>query len=350
MKLFAGPEMFLAVLALCAGCSTHPSEVPRGTPLKIPAPLGLPPVAAPADNPPTAETVALGRRLFYDKRLSADDTIACASCHNPRLGFCDGRPHSSGVGGKLGTRNAPTVLNAAYSSVLFWDGRARNLEQQAEAPIANPIEMNLAHEVCVTKVAADPAYQAASEQAFGPGQVTMGRLTKAIASFERTLISGNSPFDRYRYGGDTHALSPEALRGLAVFTDSNKGNCAICHAIGERFALFTDRKFHNIGVGVDGEGEITDAGRYSETKVESDRGVFKTPTLRNVAITGPYMHDGSLRTLKQVVDFYAGEGNSNPNLDPEIRKIRLTGGDRDDLVAFLQSLTGEMPAGSGPPP
>ncbi|MCX6622151.1 MAG: cytochrome-c peroxidase [Acidobacteria bacterium] len=339
----------LAALLVCLGCAKRPSETPLGTAVEIHAPLGLPPVPIPNDNPPTVETVALGRKLFYDVRLSADGTVACASCHNPAHGFSDGRGHSIGVGGKTGTRNAPTVLNAAYQPLQFWDGRARSLEQQAEGPIANPVEMNLPHDLCVARLGADAEYRAAFQKAFGAGPVTLVRLEKAIASFERTLLSGNSPFDRYRYAGDTGALSAGALRGLAVFTDPERGNCAVCPPIGDQHALFTEGGFHNPGAGVDGAGEITDQGRYSETKAENDRGSFKTPCLRNVSETAPYMHDGSLRTLKQMVDFYAGGGNSNPYLDPEIKKIRLTGRDRGDLVEFLGSLTGERPAGTGPP-
>jgi cytochrome c peroxidase len=209
--------------------------------------------------------------------------------------------------------------------------------------------MNLAHDVVVSKLQADPYYQAAFGKAFGPGPVTMGRVKNAIASFERTLISGNSPFDRYEYGGDKQALSKAAIRGLARFRDRTKGNCAACHTIGEKYALFTDGKFHNIGAGVNEEGDLTDLGRYNETKIESDRGAFKTPTLRNVAKTAPYMHDGSLKTLKQVVDFYAGGGNSNPHLDKEIKAIHLSGPDRADLVEFLEALTGDMPSQAGPP-
>ena len=299
-------------------------------------------------NPETAEGVALGRKLFYERKLSRDNTLACASCHNPLLGFTDGQKHSTGVGGKIGTRNAPTVINAAYFPSLFWDGRAASLEDQADKPIANPIEMGQGHAVWVTKLDADSAYKAAFQKTFGPGPATVGKVTKALAAFERTVISGNSPFDRYQFSGDKKALSPAAIRGLAIFTDPKRGNCTACHTMNQKFALFSDGKFHNIGVGVNGEGELTDLGRYSETKVESDKGAFKTPTLRNVTETAPYMHDGSLKTLKSVVDFYAGGGNSNPYLDKEIKEIKLSGKERADLVEFLQSLTGEMPPGVGP--
>jgi cytochrome c peroxidase len=340
----------VAVVAFFVGCQNKVSEKPIGAPLAVKAPLGLPEVPVPADNPVTAETVALGRKLFYEKKLSADNTLSCAQCHSPQLGFTDGRKHSTGVGGKTGTRNAPTVINAAYSTAQFWDGRAASLELQAAGPIANPVEMNQPHDVSVAKLSADPEYQKLFEKAFGPGPITIGKVEKSIAGFERTVISGNSAFDKYQYGGDRTALSPSALRGLAVFKDKQKGNCVTCHTISEKYALFTDGKYHNIGVGVNSEGEITDPGRYAESKAELDRGAFKTPSLRNVGLSAPYMHDGSLKTLKDVVDFYAGGGNSNPNLDKEIKERKLTGQEREDLIEFLESLSGDIPKEAGPPP
>jgi cytochrome c peroxidase len=350
-------SLLIMLLAVTVGCggdhqygkATSASEKPIGAPIRIEVPLGLPPVPVPLENPQTAEAVALGRKLFYDKRLSRDNTLACASCHNPLLGFTDGKKHSTGVGGKTGTRNAATVINAAYFPSLFWDGRASSLEDQADKPIANPIEMGQGHDVWVSKLDADPAYKAAFRKAYGPGPATIGKVTKALASFERTVISGNSPFDRYEFAGDKKALSPAAIRGLAIFRDPKRGNCTACHTIGAKYALFSDGKFHNIGDGVNGEGELTDLGRYNETKLESDKGAFKTPTLRNVTETAPYMHDGSLKTLKSVVDFYAGGGNSNPYLDKEIKEIKLSGKERTDMVEFLKSLTGEMPPDVGPP-
>ncbi len=317
--------------------------------MQVSSPLGLPPVPVPKDNPETAESIALGHRLFYERKLSADTTLSCASCHNPRIGFTDGQRHSTGVGGKIGVRNAPTVVNTAYVPIQFWDGRAPSLEEQAGGPMANSIEMNQTHEVTVSKLQADASYRADFVKAFGPGPVTIGRVKNALAAFERTLVSGNSPFDRYRYGGEKTELSPSAIRGLALFRDEKKGNCAACHTIGEKFALFTDGKFHNIGIGVNEEGNLTDLGRFGETKGDVDKGAFKTPTLRNIAKSAPYMHDGSLKTLQDVVEFYAGGGNSNPYLDKKIKSIQLSAQDRTDLVAFLQSLTGEMPPNAGPP-
>jgi cytochrome c peroxidase len=340
--------MLLTLIA----CGKHVNQEavvrPVGSPIKIEVPLGLPPVPIPSDNPPTAETIAIGRRLFYDQKLSHNNAISCATCHNPALAFSDPRRLSRGVDGELGTRNAPSVLNAAYFTTEFWDGRAPSLEQQALGPMANPVEMDQPHGISVQKISADPIYQREFEHAFGPGPVTITKITMALASFERTLLSGDSPFDRYEYGGQKNAMTPAAIRGLSVFRDKNKGNCATCHTIGEKYAIFSDNKFHNLGVGLDAEGNIVDQGRYIATRVVGDRGSFRTPTLRDVALTAPYMHDGSEKTLKDVVDFYVGGGSSNPCLDKEIKPLNLTGQERSDLVAFLESLTGDTPPNSGP--
>ena len=338
----------LVILLTALGC-TQPqqvnSAVPIGIPIQIDAPLGLPPVPIPSNNPPTAETVALGRKLYYDPLLSVDGTIACASCHHPDTGFADGKPVSEGVDGQKGGRSAPSVFNAAYYTTQFWDGRAAHLEEQARGPVGNPIEMGNTLKGAVEKLSADASYRKDFEKAFGPGPITYEMVEKSIASFERTVLSGNSPFDRYFYGGDEEALSEAARRGLDVFRDPEKGNCTACHVLG----LFTDNQFHNLGIGLDETGELTDLGRYDVTKQDSDRGAFKTVSLRNIALTAPYMHDGSLLDLKEVVDFYVGGGNSNPNRSPLIKSLDfLTGEERSDLAVFLESLTGEIPAGVGP--
>jgi cytochrome c peroxidase len=305
-------------------------------------------VPFPADNPPTEASIALGRKLFYDPQVSVNSTIACSSCHDPRRYFTDGASVSTGVGGLKGTRNAPGILNAAYMPFQFWDGRAISLEQQAGAPIINPVEMSeINHQAAVAKLRAEPQYSSMFQEAFGSPDITIERVENALASFERTLLSGNSPFDRYEYGNEKGALTPAQVRGLAVFRDPHHGNCAVCHTITDQNALFTDGRFHNTGEGVGDMGEFNDVGRYQETKVASDTGAFLTPTLRNVGNTAPYMHDGHLKTLKEVVDFYAGQGNSNPYLDPQMKTIHLTGRDREDLVEFLQSLTGSLPPDSG---
>ncbi len=342
-----------AILLVSASCrsTTESKQTPEaaaalrakpiGVPIQIAAPLGLPAVPIPADNPPTAETVDLGRRLFFETKLSANGTVSCASCHDPRAAFADPRRFSIGAGGKQGVRNAPPALNAAYNPSQFWDGRAATLEAQAAGPIANPVEMNLSHADCAKRLDSDPAYRALFEKAFGPGPVTMDKITKAIASFERTLVSGNSAFDKYQFGGDKGAMSASAIRGLDIFKDKNRGNCAVCHTIEEKYALFSDGKFHNLGVAMDSKGELTDLGRYNETKIETDKGAFRTSTLRSIAKSAPYMHDGSQRTLAEVVDFYVGGGSSNPYLDKEIKELKLSGQERADLVAFLEALTGD---------
>ncbi|MGH9847364.1 MAG: cytochrome-c peroxidase [Blastocatellia bacterium] len=344
--------LFVSFTAISCGTQnkgelTGAAAYPAGPPAVIKTPLGMP--ALPADRWPTADAIALGRKLFYDTKLSSDDSLSCASCHRPDLHFADGLQVAKGVNGQLGTRNTPTVLNAAYHIALFWDGRAASLEQQVGGPIANPKEMNQSHEVCVAKLNADSSYRDEFAKVFGPGTITMEKIEKAIAGFERTLLSGNSAFDRYRYGGKKTTLSAAAIRGLAVFTDISRGNCTTCHTIGEKFALFTDGKFHNLGVGMNAEGELMDLGRYEQTRAEADRGAFRTPSLRNVAKTAPYMHDGSLKTLKEVIDFYVGGGSSNPQLDREIKPLKLSARERADLIAFLESLTGEVPASAGPP-
>jgi len=196
----------------------------------------------------------------------------------------------------------------------------------------------------------DASYREAFLAAWGTDQITIDTVTKSIASFERTVLSGNSPFDRYYYGGDKKALTASAQRGLKVFQDPKRGNCAACHTIGKHYALFCDNQFHNIGVGADLEGGFTDSGRYSQTRNNADMGAFKTPTLRNIAQTAPYMHDGSLKSLKDVIDHYIGGGNSNPHLDKQIHVLDfLSGQERADLLEFLNSLMGQLPADVGPP-
>jgi cytochrome c peroxidase len=334
---------------------SHPADVagsimPVGKPLQIKAPLGLPPVPIPADNPPTVESVALGRRLYYDPILSSDRTISCASCHGPQMGFTDRNPVSLGVDGKKGTRHSPTVINSAYSSLQFWDGRAPSLEEQAKGPIANPVEMASTHLEVVKRLQADSNYVALFKGAWGTEQITIDLVAKSIASFERTVLSGNSPFDRFYYGHDKKALSASAQRGLKLFTDPKKGNCAVCHTIGKEYALFTDNKFHNLGIGADTRGRMVDVGRFEQTKNEADWGAFKTPTLRNIAERQPYMHDGTFPTLKDALGHYIGGGNFNSHLDKEIHALDfLTFDERDDLMAFMESLTAPVAADVGQP-
>jgi cytochrome c peroxidase len=325
--------------------------MPIGKPVQIKAPLGLPPVPIPADNPPTQETIALGRRLYYDPSLSLDGTISCASCHAPQFAFSDHRPVSEGVGKKTGTRHAPTVINSAYFTVQFWDGRAPNLEEQAKGPMANPVEMAHTLDGVVKRLQADPNYPDLFKKAWGTDQITIDMVAKSIATFERTVVAGDSPFDRFYYGHDSKALSPEAQRGLRIFINAKKGNCAVCHTIDKDYALFTDNKFHNLGVGADTKGELNDVGRYAVTKVDADMGCFKTPSLRNLANRGRYMHDGSFPSVKDALAHYIGGGNWNPHLDKEIHSLdTLSFDERDELLQFLDSLNGKLPENIGPPP
>ena len=340
----------LAVIAYLPAQSQSSGVMPVGKPVQIKAPLGLPPVPIPADNPPTEDTIALGRRLYYDPQLSVDGTISCASCHAPQFAFSDDEPTSEGVGKKHGSRHSPTVINSAYSPLQFWDGRAPSLEEQAKGPIANPVEMAHTLDGVVKRLQADSKYPALFKKAWGTDQITIEMVAKSIASFERTVIAGDSPFDRFYYGHDSRALSPEAQRGLKIFVDAKKGNCAVCHTIGKDYALFTDNKFHNLGVGADTRGNLNDVGRYAITKNDDDMGCFKTPSLRNLAHRGRYMHDGSFPTVKDALAHYIGGGNWNAHLDKEIHSLDvLTFDERDELLQFLDSLNGKLPDNIGPP-
>lgn len=295
-------------------------------------PLGLVEAPWPADNPYSVAKMELGRALYYDKRLSVDNTIACADCHNPKYAFTDGKAVSAGVRNQLGGRSAPTVINRLYSVEQFWDGRAPTLEEQAKGPIANPIEMAHTHDGAVKNLRAVKGYAPLFKAAFGSEEINIDLVAKAIATFERTIVSGNAPYDRYK-AGNKAALGESARRGFAVFFD--KAKCDQCH-IGVNF---TDGSFNNLGVGMDKPNP--DLGRELYTKRPEDRGAFKTPTLREIAKTGPYMHDGSLATLEDVVEFYNKGGIENPNLDKRMKKLELTEQEKKDLVEFLKSLSGE---------
>lgn len=328
--------------------------MPIGKPVQIPVPLGLPPLTIPADNPPTAETIALGRKLFNERMFSRDGSVSCSSCHDPKTGFSDGRQFSLGYKDQEGGRQSMSLLNAAYHFTQFWDGRALSLEQQAEFPVRDPKEM--AHSLIGVerRLAANPEYVRLFAQAWGPGPITYEMVAKSLATFERTLLSGNSAFDRYYYGRDKTALSASAIRGLELFKDFTLDgpNCISCHRIEEKFATFTEVRFHNTGVSVDpATGELRDLGRFQVTGDKKDQGAFKVLTLRNVALTAPYMHDGSMKTLEEVVDFYFGGGRKNPYLSgvvPHAGVPNIPADKRDqaraDLVAFMKALTGEMPA------
>ena len=296
------------------------------------APLGLPPLSWPRDNPYSAAKVELGRTLYFDRRLSADESVSCASCHEPRRAFTDGAPVSTGIKSQKGGRSAPTVINRAYSLAQFWDGRATTLEDQAKGPIANPLEMGMTHDGAVERLKGVAGYRVMFSKAFGTDEINIDRAAKAIASFERTVLSGNAPYDRYKKG-DKRAMTASQIRGMAVFFD--KAKCDRCHE-GSNFTL---NAYSNLGVGTDKPDP--DVGRFAVTKDPRDWGVFKTPTLREIEHTAPYMHDGSLKTLEEVVNFYDKGGISNKNLDANIRKLNLSDAEKKDLVEFMKALSGE---------
>lgn len=299
----------------------------RAQDYQLKLPQGLKPMKVPSDNALTAAKIELGKMLYFDKRLSSDNTVSCASCHDPAQGWSNGEPFATGVDGQKGGRSAPTIINSGYQRFQFWDGRADYLEGQALGPIANPIEMNLPLDEMVAKLSDIEGYKPAFKQAFGDDEVTKDRVAKAIASYERTVLSGDAPYDRFK-AGDKSALSEAAQRGMKVFF--NKASCSACHA----GSNFTDGGFHNIGVGI--KDDQPDLGRVAVSKLEGDTGSFKTPTLREIARTAPYMHDGRFATLEEVVEYYNKGGTPNPQLDEEIFPLQLTAEQKADLVTFLK--------------
>jgi len=323
----------------------------------------------PEDNPLTRAKIELGRQLYFDKRLSGDGTVSCADCHSPATGYGANTQFGVGIKGQTGNRNSPVSFNRILSKAQFWDGRADSLEAQAIGPMANPIEMGSTHEAVVKLIGSNEGYRIQFEKIFGKKpDITLAG--KAIAAFERTIVTGPSPYDLYepvrrllesfpeeladleelktedpdlykqftdlKAVSDRHPMSEEAKRGRDLFF-SQKSNCSACH-VGANFA---DELYHNLGVGM--EAAKPDLGRYSETKQEKDKGAFKTPTLRNIAQTAPYMHDGSQATLEDVVEWYAKGGHPNPHLSDKIKKLDLTAQDKKDLVEFMKALTGPLP-------
>lgn len=331
---------------------------------------GISQIAGLDTNPLTRAKIELGRQLFFDPRLSQDGSISCASCHHPDFGYAKDTQFGEGMRGQKGNRNSPTAYNRILSSVQFWDGRAPTLEEQAKGPIANPIEMSNTHDVCVDYLNKIPGYKLQFDRLFPGEGVTIDNVAKAIASFERALVTGPSPWDYHvsfkefkdLYSADyedfelmkeddpelyeeyatlkkqaeENPMSESAQRGAELFF-GQKASCTACH-VG---ANFTDELYHNIGVGM--EAEKPDLGRFEITKVEKEKGAFKTPTVRNVELTGPYMHDGSQKTLEEVVEWYDKGGHPNQWLDEKIKKLDLTAQEKADLVAFMKALTGPLP-------
>jgi cytochrome c peroxidase len=352
----------------------HAPHIPTAGPLADPKSLkqvGVPVeatrAAAPADNLQSEEKIALGEELFFDGRLSVDGTVACSTCHDPALAFTDGRPASIGVKGRIGQRNAPTILNALYNKAQFWDGRAKTLEEQATFPIVNPSEMGQPDlDAAVARLASIPEYARAFRTVFGRS-INGTDLVRAIASYERSQLSFDSPFDHFM-AGDKNAINDSAKRGWDLF--NTKARCNKCHALTEEkrdATYFMDNDFHNIGIGIIrhnvvalacraeqeiDSGKLIDVdraaiqsdmsvlGRFLITKKEADIASFKTPDLRNVLITAPYFHDGSQATLWDVMDHYnKGDGIKDPWLDEDMQPLALSESEIDDVVSFLASLT-----------
>jgi cytochrome c peroxidase len=364
------PVLSLLVTSLLLFCAALGAQDAPTAP-----PLGLPAASVPAHDPQTPESIALGEKLFNDERFSSTGDVSCATCHDAEKAFTDSPLKvSEGIRKLTGTRNAPTVVNSVYFETMFWDGRSPSLEDQALHPFVNPVEMGLEDHEPVLKVArTDPEYVKAFKRVFGKSgdDVTMTEVTRAIASFERTKIAANSPFDRYYFGGETDALTPAQKRGLDLFV--NEARCVSCHVIEQTQALFTDNRFHNVGVGINDiqqdvpdlarefiragltlsevdvqvltDKRTSELGRLVVTETFDGIGAFKTPTLRNVAVTAPYMHDGSLATLRDVMVHYNNGGVTNEGdpvndfLSDGIRPLNLTDEQIDDVVAFMEALT-----------
>jgi cytochrome c peroxidase len=348
----------LLLFSVCADGAGSP--LPQGST----SGLGLPPLVAPTDSPQTPALIAFGRRLFFDKRLSLDGSISCSTCHQPDHAFSDGRALAQGIDKRHGTRNAPSLFNVAFNTSLFWDGREPSLEAQALDPFKNPLEHGLKDDAALLNlIRADPAYVAALRAAFPgtTGSIKSAQVAQALAGFERTLISGGSPFDRYYFAGDTHALSARAQRGLTLFRGA--ALCDRCHVIGQREALFTDNSFHSVNIGLQriaprlpeltrrlvearqsgtpidqvilSDRDLAELGHFVVTQRPADIGTFRTPSLRNVALTAPYMHDGSVATLEDAIDrelYFRGGRVGHP--------LILTPGEKADLADFLRTLTG----------
>src|SRR5262249_31167827 len=347
-----------------------------GGDFRIDLPLGVPfdlwNYFIPNDNPMTEAKVALGRELFFDKRLSADGSLSCSTCHDPHFAFTDGKALPEGIHGRKGTRRATTLLIAMLNAGQFWDGRVESLEEQASHPLVNPDEMgNPSTDAVVARLSALAEYSARFQQVFG-GPVTRDKIGKAIAAFERTLVSGDSPFDRYMTG-NRDALSGPARQGMLLF--NGKARCSVCHTFtgvfkaNQSFPFFTDQMYHNTGIAVNepgfdglarqaaalakrgaGKAELNRLaaepgagalGRFLVTGNVMDIGAFKTPSLRDVELTAPYFHDGSAKTLDEVVKFYVKGGSNNPYRDWQLEPIRLSEQERSDLVEFLKSLTSD---------
>lgn len=371
IKVVVIPAVLLISFAQ-AGLLVHSSDqfdlkVPTG----IPADLWS--YFVPKSNQLTPAKVELGRQLFFDQRLSADNSVSCATCHDPDHAFTDGRKTAIGIGNRKGTRNTPTILNAMFNSTIFWDGRANSLEEQAIQPLVNPDEMgNISHDQVIQRIAAVPDYAAQFQRVFGKA-VDIDSFAKAIAAYERTLLAGNAPLDRF-LAGDRNALGEAAQRGLNLYR--TKARCTVCHSLNTAFPFLTDGNYRNTGVAANFAGfnalsrlatgaapvpagaeslnhgtsvrstlakqeGTAELGRFLVSDDTLDIGAFRTPSLRNVELTAPYFHDGSAATLADVVRYYSQGGNDNTKRDWELQAINLTEAEQQDLIEFLKCLTSD---------
>lgn len=333
-------RILLVALAIMAfiSCNTEEDQPNVPTPYELVIPKGLPPMETfiPADNPMTVEGVALGRKLFYDPLLSDDNTQSCASCHKQENGFSDPRPKSIGIDGSVGTRNAMALINLGWNQFgFFWDGRAATLEDLVFQPVTNPIEMNTTWPEVEAKLNASEEYVQLFQKAFNVQRIDSVHVSKAISQFLRTLMSGNSKFDKW-YNQQVASLSDQELRGFVLYT-TEQADCFHCHGLG---GLITDNKYHNNGLDTD----FPDSGRAEVTGNQGDVGKFRTPTLRNIELTAPYMHDGRFFTLEEVIEHYSEHILVSPTLDPLMELVgeggaHLTPDEKADLIAFLKTFT-----------
>lgn len=335
--------IWIGIALLACEDSTDSGSDFEATPYEIPRPEGFPVVEEPTDNPTTVEGVALGRKLFYEKRLSRDNSIACASCHLQEDAFSDPNAASIGIDGLTGNRNAMAIVNLAWVKDFFWDGRSKSLEEQALLPVIDPIEMHETWTNAVSKLQEDEDYPTMFEQAFGTSEIDSLLAVKAIAQFERSMVSGNSRYDQFLRG--EISLTAQEIAGLQLFRTEgpvdgipNGADCFHCHVE----PMFTDNAFHNNGLD---ENSSADEGLYNVTGNDVDRAKFRTPTLRNIAYTAPYMHDGRFATLEEVIAHYNSGGHASPTVDPLMKYIgegmQLTEEDQQNLIAFLKALSDE---------
>lgn len=338
LKLFG---LGILIVVVFSSCNEDPGDSFAPTPYELNIPQGLPPMDPfiPADNPMTVEGVALGRKLFYDPLLSDDNTQSCGSCHKQENGFAELQQFSVGIDGSIGTRNAMALINLGWNpNGFFWDGRSETLEDLVFEPVTNPIEMNTTWPEVEAKLNADETYLEMFKQAYDIDVIDSVHVSKAISQFLRTLISGNSKFDKY-YNQQTAQLTDSELRGLILY-DGEGADCFHCHGLG---GLITDNQFRNNGMDTDFS---ADEGRYLVTGNEQDKGKFRVPTLRNIELTPPYMHDGRFFTLEEVLDHYSEHVTISPTIDPLMELVgnggaQLTTQEKQDLIAFLKTFTDE---------